>query len=125
LKVEVERLGNISILHLKGRIVIGETDILWNTINSQQNVGAVIIDLAGVSQIDARGLGVLLRLREQVQSEGIEFRIMNVTELVQQVLEITRLNTVFEVASERDLLPLTTSISTEKTENEVTSVAEA
>ena len=50
---------------------------------------------------------VLLQLREQAESTGIEFRIMNVTRLIQQVLEITKLNRVFGVTCERDLLSLT------------------
>ena len=109
MKVHVHKLGNISILRLQGKIIVGETDTLSNAVGSQANASAVVLDLARVSRIDARGLGVLLRLREQAESNGIEFRIMNVTKLVQQVLEITKLNTVFEVTSERDLAALLTT----------------
>lgn len=126
MKVHVHKLGNISILRLQGRIVIGETDILSNAVGSQGNASAVVLDLARVSRVDARGLGVLLRLREQAESKGIEFRIMNVTKLVQQVLEITKLNTVFEVTSERELASLTTSVQPEEVAKVVASaVAEA
>lgn len=126
MKVHVHKLGNISILRLQGRIVIGETDILSNAVGSQGNASAVVLDLARVSRVDARGLGVLLRLREQAESKGIEFRIMNVTKLVQQVLKITKLNTVFEVTSERELASLTTSVQPEEVAKVVASaVAEA
>jgi anti-anti-sigma regulatory factor len=56
----------------------------------------------------------MLELREQAQSKGIEFKIMNVTKLVQQVLEITRLNTVFEVTSEKDLQSLSTTVQVDE-----------
>lgn len=126
MKVHVHKLGNISILRLQGRIVIGETDILSNAVGSQGNASAIVLDLARVSRVDARGLGVLLRLREQAESKGIEFRIMNVTKLVQQVLKITKLNTVFEVTSERELASLTTSVQPEEVAKVVASaVAEA
>lgn len=106
--------------------MIGETDILSNAVGSQGNASAVVLDLARVSRVDARGLGVLLRLREQAESKGIEFRIMNVTKLVQQVLKITKLNTVFEVTSERELASLTTSVQPEEVAKVVASaVAEA
>jgi len=48
---------------------------------------------------------LLLELRAQTESKGIEFRLMNVTRLVSRVLEITRLNTVFEMTSSDALLP--------------------
>jgi anti-anti-sigma factor len=58
----------------------------------------IILDFAQVELIDAKGLGVLLELRELMHSRGTEFRLMNVTGLVQQVLEITRLNSVFDTS---------------------------
>ena len=123
MRVHVQKLGNISILRLHGRIVIGETDILSSTVGSQVDASTVVLDLAHVSRIDARGLGVLLELREQAESKGIEFRIMNVTRLVQQVLKITKLDAVFEVASERDLTSLATPVRTEEVLKAVSSTA--
>lgn len=107
MKVCVERLGNTRILRLQGKIVIGETAVLSRTVISQVHANVVALDLAEVSGIDAAGLGVLLRLREQVVSKGIEFRIMNVTRLIQQVLEMTKLSYVFEGTQERELLSVT------------------
>jgi anti-anti-sigma factor len=59
--------------------------------------------LAQVALIDAGGLGAFLELREWTQSNGIEFKIMNVRRLVQQVFEITRLDTVFEISSRESM----------------------
>ncbi len=104
LKLHTRKLGEVAILHLKGRLVTGETGVLLNAVLSQLDASAIILDLAHVTGVDAHGLGVLLELREQTQSKGIEFRLRNVTRLVRQVLEITRLNTVFEVSSEAEVL---------------------
>jgi anti-anti-sigma factor len=104
LKVHAKNLGNIAILCLQGRVVSGETAALRNALASQSEVSAVVLDLARVSTIDAGGLGVMLELREQSQSRGIAFKLMNVTKLVSRVLEITRLNSVFEVTSGMELL---------------------
>jgi len=38
-------------------------------------------------------------LREQAESKGIRFELMNVTKLVSRVLEVTRLDSVFQIAS--------------------------
>jgi len=103
LKVHAKRLGAETILCLRGRIVTGETSTLRDAVLSQSEIAVVVIDLAQVSGIDAGGLGVLLELREQTQSKGIKFRLMNVTKLVRQVLEITRLDSVFEISCEGDV----------------------
>ena len=99
LKVHAKRLGSVAILCLQGRIVNGETEALRKAVDSQPDVSAVVLDLARVSTIDARGLGVMLELREQTESRGIAFKLVNVTKLVTRVLEITRLNSVFQVTS--------------------------
>jgi|SRR5215813_3060728 len=104
LKVRAERFGGVTILHLQGRIVNGaETETLRKTVMAQKNASAMLLDLARVSSIDAAGLGLLLELRQWTQTEGIEFRLINVNQLIQQVLEITRLDSVFEVASPADM----------------------
>lgn len=100
LKVQTQKLGDVTILRLGGRIEIGETIPLRNAVLSQSNATAVVLDLARVSGIDARGLGVLLELREWTQSKGIEFRLINVTKLLQQVLKITRLDSVFDISAQ-------------------------
>ena len=49
--------------------------------------------------MDAHGLGVLLQLREQTLARGIHFELRNVNKPLYRLLEITRLNTVFEINS--------------------------
>jgi anti-anti-sigma factor len=104
LKVYLKKLGTVAIVCLQGRIVNGETTALRDAVDSQSNVSAVVLDLGRVSTIDAAGLGVLLELRERTQSRGIDFKLMNITKLVSRVLEITRLNSVFEVTSGAEIL---------------------
>jgi anti-anti-sigma factor len=104
LKVYAKKLETVAILCLQGRIVNGETTALGNAVDSQSDVSAVVLDLARVSTIDAGGLGVMLELREKTQSRGIAFKLMNVTKLVSRVLEITRLDSVFEVTTGAEIL---------------------
>ena len=105
LKLRIENLGPTAILHVIGHIVIGaETEVLRRAVASQTHVSAVALDLARVSRIDAHGLGVLLQLREQLESRGTEFRLVNVSNLVQQILRMTCLDSVFEIAREGEIL---------------------
>jgi anti-anti-sigma factor len=103
LKIHVRNLEGVAILCLQGRIVRGETATLRKAVYAQWGVSAVVLDLARVSTIDAGGLGVMLELRELIQSRGIAFKLMNVTNLVSYLLEVTRLNSVFEVTSAAEI----------------------
>jgi anti-sigma B factor antagonist len=104
LKVHTKKCGGLSVLCVQGKIVRSETDALRNALLSELDATAVVLDLGRVSIIDAGGLGVMLELREQLESQGIEFRLRNVTKRVRQVIEITRLDSVFEISSDGELL---------------------
>jgi len=104
LKVHAQKVGNVTILRLQGRIATGDASMLRNAMLSQLDANALVLDLARVNGIDAGGLGVMLELRELTQSKGILFRLVNVTKLVQQVLEMTCLDAVFVISSEEDVL---------------------
>ena len=99
LKVHSKKTGTVAILFVQGQFVRGETEILSNAMCSLPEVSTVILDLAGVSIVDAGGLGALLELHAQAESKGIRFELMNVTKWVSKVLEVTRLDSVFRITS--------------------------
>ena len=59
----------------------------------------MILDLARVAIVDAKGFGVMLELRAQAETEGIRFELMNVPKQVGLLLELTRLDSVFRITS--------------------------
>lgn len=99
LKVHVKKLGTVAVLYLQGQIVTGETETLFSAVHSLPEVSAIKLDFAHVSTVDARGLGAMLALREQTEANGIRFELMNVPKLVCRVLEIARLDSVFQITS--------------------------
>ena len=108
LEVHAKDFGTVAVLCLQGRIVNGETEILREAVHSQaavSGVSAVILDLARVTTVDAGGLGVMLELREHAEAKGIRFELMNVTKWVSRVLEISRLDTVFQITSGVEFFP--------------------
>ena len=100
LKVYRKQLGDVAVLCLQGGIVTGEITALRDAVLSQSEATSWILDLTRVSRIDARGLGLLLELREQTLARGQEFKLRSVNGLVRQVFEITHLDSVFEVEKE-------------------------
>src|SRR5207253_4314894 len=105
LKVRARNLGNVAFLCMQGQLVNGETEALRDAVHLQSDVRAVVLDLAQVNTVDAGGLGVMLELREQVQARGIGFKLMNVSKALARVLEVTRLDSVFEITSGVEFFP--------------------
>ena len=104
LKIYAKNLEKVTILTLQGEIVTGETEVLRNAMQSVSERRAVILDLARVSRIDARGLGVMLELRERTQANGIRFELMNISKPLSTILEMTHLDSVFQITSEGEFL---------------------
>lgn len=97
LKINTRNLGDAAVLCLQGRLISGETRALRDAVNAQANVKSVVLDLGRVTAIDARGLGVMLELRRQAALNGIRLKLMNVNHFTSRVLEVTRLDSVFEI----------------------------
>jgi anti-anti-sigma factor len=108
LNATVQKLGDTTVLRCQGRIVVGSDacTILRNAVLSQKHTRMLVLDLAQVDRIDAGGLGVLLGLRKWARSNAIRLRLMNVMNQVEQVLELTELDRVFEFCSVRDMFHL-------------------
>lgn len=107
LNVTVQKLGDTTVLQCQGRVVIGDAcTILRNGVLGQAHTRMLVLDLAQVDRIDASGLGVLLGLRKWARSNAIRIRLMNVMNQVEHVLELTKLDRVFQFCSVRDMFHL-------------------
>ena len=105
LKVHAKKLGNVAVLCLQGRIVNGETEILRDAVRSLPEAVTLVLDLARVTTVDARGLGLMLELRQQAEEKGTRFELMNITNLVRRVLEVSRLDSVFQITPAVEFVP--------------------
>jgi anti-anti-sigma factor len=107
LNVEHKNLGTVSLLNLEGQVVVGETDVLRETMQTLPRSSAVILDLSHVTLLDAHGLGVMLQMREQAEATGASFELMNVGDSLRELFRITRLDSVFQFHTGVEFLPLT------------------
>jgi len=105
LKVHAKKLQTLAVLGLHGRIINGETEKLRQAVRDVSGVSAIILDLKGVTTIDAHGLGVLLDLRQHTIASGMRFKLMNISQPLNRVFEITKLNSVFEIALLAEPIP--------------------
>lgn len=94
------RVEDVTILDLKGRERIrGVTMALHESIRCLAREGKVqvLLDLAWVKQIDSGGLGELISSHITLDQKGGALKLMHMTESVQKLLTITKLQTVFDV----------------------------
>ena len=99
LKVHTKNLDTVTVLCLQGQIVNGETEVLRRAVHSVSESTAVILDLARVTTVDARGLGVMLELRQQLADKGIRLKLINLSSPISRVMEITHLDSFFQISS--------------------------
>jgi len=107
LNVNAKNLGKVAIISFEGEITTGQTRILRKAVEVMAPSRAVILDLSRVTTIDAHGLGVMLELRQETQSRGLEFELMNVSKPVSRVLEVSHLDSVFQIAPAREIFSAT------------------
>lgn len=89
--------GNTTILRCIGRLVAGEEAwSLYNTVISLPSKRALVLDLTGVDRVDARGIGVLLFVKQWATGNGAEFEVI-ASKPVQRLLELTELDSHFEI----------------------------
>lgn len=97
--LNARRLDDVVILDLSGRITIGDgTLILRSNIRKLLEGGdrKFVLNLSDVDYIDSSGLGELVTAFTTVRNQGGELKLVNLTKRVRDLLQITKLLTVFE-----------------------------
>jgi anti-sigma B factor antagonist len=95
--------GAVTVVELSGRIALGEgSALLRKTIRnllSEQRT-SILLNLADVNYIDSSGIGELVSAYTSVKNHGGELKLLHLTKKVHDLLQITRLFTVFDVYSD-------------------------
>lgn len=100
MKVREIKKDDVVILELSGRLTEGkDTDDLSEKINLKIDSGLkkLIFDLKKVHWIDSSGLGLLIRAYTRMQKTGGELKLARVTRSVNNLLQMTKLTTVFAI----------------------------
>lgn len=108
LKITNQEIDGVAVLTLDGRIVLGEeTSALREKVKSLLGEGKknIILNLSNVTLIDSSGLGALVTAHSSAKSGGASLRLCNLGSRSNELLQITKLYTVFEVSdTEADAL---------------------
>ena len=99
-KLNVRQVGDVSVLDAVGRITLGEgSSIFRDTLRDLVTKGNknILLNLGEVSYIDSSGIGELVSGFTTVTNHGGRLKLLNLSKRVQDLLQITKLYTVFEV----------------------------
>lgn len=98
-------IGDATVIDLSGRITLGEgSAMLREMVKDLVGKGRkqIILNLGDVSYIDSSGIGELVSGFQTVRTSGGELKLLNLTRKVHDLLQITKLFTVFDVHNDED-----------------------
>ena len=105
MKIVERQVGDVTVLDLHGKIVIGEgDDALRDAVTKLVDGGVtkLLLNLADVPYVDSAGLGEIVRCYTTVSRKGGRLKLINLTKKIQDLLSITKLLTVFETFDTED-----------------------
>jgi anti-sigma B factor antagonist len=99
MQISERHVGDVAILDLNGRLVLGDSDeLLRDKINSlvQQGQKHIIVNLAQLTYMDSSGIGELVRCYTTVTRRDGALKLVALTKRISDLLAITKLLTVFD-----------------------------
>ena len=100
MKASTRQVNGVTVVDLSGRITLGEGSvILRDTVRDLVGKGnkKILLNLGDVTYIDSSGIGELVSAFTTVRNQGGELKLLNLTKKVHDLLQITKLYTVFDV----------------------------
>jgi anti-sigma B factor antagonist len=100
MKIRTRHVGGITVLDLSGRITLGEGSVtVRDAVREVLATGSnkILLNLGEITYIDSSGIGELVSAFTTVKNGGGELKLLNLTKRVHDLLQITKLSTVFDV----------------------------
>jgi anti-sigma B factor antagonist len=106
MKLKTRQVDGVTILDCSGRITLGEGSVqLRDAVRDLLSKGSkqILLNLGDVTYIDSSGIGELVSAFTTVRNQGGDLKLLNLTKKVHDLLQLTKLFTVFEVYSEEGI----------------------
>jgi anti-sigma B factor antagonist len=100
LKFSSREVDGVAVLAMDGRIVLGEeSNALREKVKALVAEGKkkIVLNMENVTFIDSAGLGTLVASHHSAKAQGTALKLCNLGAKFQEVLQITKLLTVFDV----------------------------
>lgn len=102
-KLNTRQVGDVSVVDVAGRITLGEgSTALRDALRDMvaKNHKKILLNLGEVSYIDSSGIGELVSGFTSVTNSGGQLKLLGLNKRVKDLLQITKLYTVFDVHEE-------------------------
>ena len=98
MKIKQQQVGAVTIIKPQGPIINSDAQELELNLKEviRNTLGRVVLDAAAVSYLDSKGLESLVNVSQELSRSGKQLKLCNITETVQEVIDITGLATQFE-----------------------------
>jgi anti-sigma B factor antagonist len=100
MQTTTRQVGDVVVLDISGRITVGEGNVVLREIVrdlAEKENKRVVLNLSEVNYIDSSGLGELVKSHTTMRNKGGELKLANVSKRVSDLLQMTRLATVFDI----------------------------
>jgi anti-sigma B factor antagonist len=94
---DVKKHGDVTVIDVEGQLIVGNRQEL-----KDKGARKFLIDFSNTGYIDSSGLGVLVSLSKKIREQGGELRLANLNEDLRTLFELTKLDTLFHIATSRD-----------------------
>jgi anti-sigma B factor antagonist len=100
MKFTTREVDGVTVLDLSGKITLGEgsvtiRDAVRDVLATGKN--KILLNLGDVNYIDSSGIGELVSALTAVRNAGGELKLLQLTKKVKDLLQITKLYTVFDI----------------------------
>ncbi|MHB1863704.1 MAG: STAS domain-containing protein [Gemmatimonadaceae bacterium] len=101
----ITKQGDVSIVEIDGQLIVGNRQELKQKMLEELEGGArkLLVDFSKTGYIDSSGLGVLVSLSKRIREQGGELRLAALNEDLRTLFELTKLDTLFQIAETRAL----------------------
>jgi anti-sigma B factor antagonist len=101
---DVKKQGDITVIDVEGQLIVGNRQELKQKVLEELEKGGrkFLIDFSNTGYIDSSGLGVLVSLSKKIREQGGELRLANLNDDLRTLFELTKLDTLFHIATNRE-----------------------
>jgi anti-sigma B factor antagonist len=103
IKTNTRQVSDVTIIDINGRIQLGEESAAVRELVCRllsEGKKKLVLNLAEVNYIDSSGLGTLVSAFTSARRQGGELKLLNLTEHAHDLMQITKLFTIFDISND-------------------------
>lgn len=100
MQTATRQVGAVTVVDITGRITLGEGNVILREIIrdlAEKGKKSVVLNLGEVQYMDSSGVGELVKAHTTTKSHGGHLKLANLNKRVHDLLEMTKLSTIFDI----------------------------